>query len=324
MDVAVLHLGANSFQLLHARVTSQWRVRRLSSAREIVRFGGRNTATGVIDDASWSNGLDAVRRLRDSALHLGANRLVAVATGAIRDAVNGAVFCAAVRRLHSVDVEVLSSTQQTALAYRGARSDVTCADDEPVAVLDVGAGYIYAAVGTGREVLFSTSLPLGVERLHNAFAVGRLDEDGAEAMASVVRMSAQPLVAAVRKLRPTRMLFASGTARAVHRLAGEEPDSPLPRELCRHDLVSAATWAREASDRDLLERGVQPSRLSTAPIAVGIMETLLDALGHDTITVVKSGMREGVALREARTAAALGDSDSGVGQPEPYAANGLD
>jgi exopolyphosphatase/guanosine-5'-triphosphate,3'-diphosphate pyrophosphatase len=121
MNLAVLDLGSNSFHL--AVFTSSDRAL-LAPRRELrspIQLGA-SLRDGSIDGAGFARGLLAIESLlRElSSLHPGC-QVVAVATSAIRDAVNGHSFCEEIERRHAIKVEILSGRDEARMAFLGAR-----------------------------------------------------------------------------------------------------------------------------------------------------------------------------------------------------------
>jgi exopolyphosphatase/guanosine-5'-triphosphate,3'-diphosphate pyrophosphatase len=297
MEICVLDLGASSFHLLHAKVAADGGVTRIGSYREPIRFGLRTLASGVIDDVAWMAGLDAIGRLAAQARALRPDRFVTIATSVVREAINGDVFVRAARRLRAIDIEVLSTEQEAALAYRGARSELP--DSGRIAVVDVGGGSIELAVGDGADCTVVGSLPLGVVRLRDAFADGGgFGPADRAALAWLLRLTTAPAVRAVRRLSPERVVFASGTARAVRDLLetsmpGRAASADLPVDAL-HQLAEIAAGL----DRDaLIARGVAAARADTIAIGATVLEVIASSLGVRA-SVASRGLREGVALRE--------------------------
>ncbi|HEX2128036.1 MAG TPA: Ppx/GppA phosphatase family protein [Solirubrobacterales bacterium] len=161
MRVAIVDMGTNSTRLLVADVTD-------GSVREIER---RSTVTRL------GRGVDTSRQLSAEAIEdvceavgdyisiyeeLGAERVSAVATSAVRDAENAQVFRAELRERFALDVRVLDGADEAALTYLGAT-----AEREPAArtlVCDIGGGSTELVIGDGPDVGFYASLQVGTVR----------------------------------------------------------------------------------------------------------------------------------------------------------------
>jgi exopolyphosphatase / guanosine-5'-triphosphate,3'-diphosphate pyrophosphatase len=289
MMLSVLDLGSNSFHLAAFRVLGRSRLEKVGRTKEMCRLGAGTLCNGSIDDAAWRRGSAALDRLHRRALGSDPDRLIAVATSAIRDARNGADFCRAARRRLGLEIEILSGEDEARLIYWGARSALPRRPGR-IAVIDVGGGSAEIAVGDRRSCGFAACLPLGVLRLR---------ELAPERVAPYVRAAARSAMAQVRALRPERVVMTSGTARRLASVAlGLGLRRPDPRELSRSALRAIETALPQLSASDLVALGVEEGRLDTIRHGALVFETLLDLAGADRALVSTRGLREGVALRE--------------------------
>jgi exopolyphosphatase/pppGpp-phosphohydrolase len=101
----------------------------------------------------------------------------------------------------------------------------------------------------------------------------------------------------VRALRPSALVFASGTARAVRQLfmrdtARPGKTGPLSLGDLRHGLGEHL-----GSSPELLEaKGVDPARSDTVLVAASIMSVIAEAVGVEQFRISDRGLRDGVAL----------------------------
>jgi exopolyphosphatase/guanosine-5'-triphosphate,3'-diphosphate pyrophosphatase len=93
---------------------------------------------------------------------LGAEKVDAIATSAVRDATNGSAFVAELRERFALSARVLDGEEEARLTYLGASSESSPA--VPTLVVDIGGGSTELVVGEGREVEWHVSLQAGVVR----------------------------------------------------------------------------------------------------------------------------------------------------------------
>jgi exopolyphosphatase/guanosine-5'-triphosphate,3'-diphosphate pyrophosphatase len=278
MDIAVLDLGSSSFHLLHAFVHPGGRVTRLSAMREAVQLAS-GLRDGHLDRDSRVRAMAAVARLAARIGEIAPARLVVAATSAIREASNGPALCQEILGRHGLLVEVLSPIEEARLAFAGARSEDGGSDR--VVAVDLGGGSLELAAGR--------ALPSIV----HSMSLGRLPRGCAESLARAVRAELAPVASALGKAGADRLLIASGTGRAVHRLVSAAP------HLVRDELRAQLPRILSSSPGELAARGVATHRLATIGTAAVILEAVMGALGHTHASIVRSGLREGLALRQA-------------------------
>jgi exopolyphosphatase/guanosine-5'-triphosphate,3'-diphosphate pyrophosphatase len=159
--VAVVDMGTNSTRLLVADVASG-SVREVDRRSTVTRLGrGVDTSSQLAADA-MEDVCTAVGDYISIYQELGAERVTAIATSAVRDAENAGAFRAELRERFALDVRVLNGADEACLTYLGAT-----AEREPAArtlVCDIGGGSTELVIGDGPEVGFYASLQVGTVR----------------------------------------------------------------------------------------------------------------------------------------------------------------
>ena len=93
---------------------------------------------------------------------MGAERVAAFATSAVRDSSNGDAFIAELRERFALDAQILSGEEEARLTYLGATAGREV--EERTLVLDIGGGSTELACGRGGDVDFHASLQVGTVR----------------------------------------------------------------------------------------------------------------------------------------------------------------
>lgn len=307
MNLAALDLGSNSFHLLVARVTSARTLEKVTAAKDVLRLGAVVQTHGELPPAVFRDSLEVIGTMVRIARAHRCERILAVGTSALRDARNGAEFCAAASAKHRISVELLSGVEEGELVHRGAMRSQR--DEwERAAVVDIGGGSVELAIGDRSRVSLVESLPLGFLRLSQALlATGSLVN--ADSIQSAVRERLSGVRERIAAIEPQAWLFSGGTARAVGKLL-INPDGLSARAALRvcDDLSSSG---RER----LRSLGVDESRVDTLPAGALVLRALVQELAIPRLRIVSGGLREGLLLRE------LGRIEQGsVVRPLPNAA----
>ena len=158
-----IDLGTNTARLLIGKVAAG-SIEPVLVKRHITRLGGGFTRERGISGAAWERNLMALRDFAAEIRRLGANQGRSVATSAVRDAINGAAFCAAVQAETALRLEVIDGHEEGLLTLRGVLAGLD-RQPERLVVFDVGGGSTEYTLARQGEPLFTRSLPLGVVRL---------------------------------------------------------------------------------------------------------------------------------------------------------------
>jgi len=189
--VAAIDFGTNTARLLVADLHDDGRFEQVRIEREIVRMGGGfSRATGLSADAV-QRGFSCLERFAGILNEYGVTEPRAVATSAVRDAVNGPAFVERIHERTGIALEVIDGEQEGALTLAGVMAGLD-SRPEHLMVFDGGggskgntgvrggqAGFLrdralgrvrgagsteYTVARAGRAA-FIRSLPLGVVRL---------------------------------------------------------------------------------------------------------------------------------------------------------------
>jgi exopolyphosphatase/guanosine-5'-triphosphate,3'-diphosphate pyrophosphatase len=167
MRVAVADIGTNSTRLLVADVGSDGSVAEVERLLEITRLGQGVDASGTLAEEPMHRVTDTLARFAARSRELAAERLLAVATSAVRDAANRDDFLARVAA-SGFEPKLLTGAQEAATTFAGVRSrapggEAVSADG--TLVVDVGGGSTELVLGTAHGVAWSRSLQAGCVRM---------------------------------------------------------------------------------------------------------------------------------------------------------------
>jgi len=161
---AAIDLGTNTARLFIGSLAGDGQLQPLVVRREIVRLGGGFTESAGISAEAWQRALGALVAFAADLRQYPVIRVRAVATSAVRDAMNGPAFCAAVAQETGINLEVIDGHEEGMLTLRGVRAGIVSTSDN-LLVFDVGGGSTEYTIAAGARPVFTESLPLGVVRL---------------------------------------------------------------------------------------------------------------------------------------------------------------
>lgn len=163
--VAAIDFGTNTARLLVAEKYADGRFEQVRLEREIVRMGGGFSREHGLSADAMQRGLECLLRFsRVLNEYDGLAEPRAVATSAVRDAVNGQVFIESMLRQTGIQLVVIDGEQEGALTLAGVISGLDRRHDNLMA-FDVGGGSTEYTLAHKGKAAFIKSLPLGVVRL---------------------------------------------------------------------------------------------------------------------------------------------------------------
>lgn len=163
--LAAIDLGTNTARLLIARPASTGAgFEPVLLKRQITRLGGGFSRETGISRAARDRTIAALSGFAEDIRRHGVPAVRAIATSAVRDAVNGADFCRDVRLCTGIELEVIDGHEEGVLTLRGVRAGIDPMLKQ-LLVFDIGGGSTEYTLADTENLLFTTSLPLGVVRL---------------------------------------------------------------------------------------------------------------------------------------------------------------
>jgi exopolyphosphatase / guanosine-5'-triphosphate,3'-diphosphate pyrophosphatase len=300
--VAVVDIGTNSTRLLVADV-GDGRVREVARRSTVTRLGrGVDTSAQLsaeaIEDVCFVVG-NYIERYED----LGAERVTAIATSAVRDASNSQMFLAELRERFALDARILNGAEEAGLTYAGASADRP--PGERTLVIDIGGGSTELIVGDGPDVGFYASLQAGTVRHTERY----LKTDPAEPaqledLAADVRGLISAALEGAAIAQANEGVAVAGTPTSLAAIDQDlEPYDPervhgyrLSLDSIQHMLSALA--AKPLAER-LQVRGLQPGRAVTIVAGVVILIQAMRAFGLSEIEVSEHDILWGAALETA-------------------------
>lgn len=283
MRLACIDVGSNTTRLLVAEPIPTG-IRQIQNERNFTLIGKSIGADGCIPPDKVAETARVVVGQVELARKLGAERVRAVATAAIRQAVNSRELVSAVESDAGLPLEILAGQEEAELAFRGACC--VAGGSGSLAVVDVGGGSTEIAIGdVGGEVHHALSLPIGSSVLATRHFVG-----DPPALDEVIAARADA-AAALEQLRPhavERVVAVGGSASSLQRLAGGE--------LGISELGAAISVLLSEHSTELAARyELDPERVRLLPAGLAILAEVARLFGKP-LRICKGGLREGVIL----------------------------
>ena len=305
---AAIDIGTNSVKITTADIGANGEFSIVAERSKVTRLGKSVDKTRRFEDAAVEATLQAIREFADEARQLGAERIVAGGTSAMRDAENGDEFRRRASVITGGEVEVITGDREAELTFLGAMSDARVAGQGTGNVLafDVGGGSTELIAGQSAppKIVKSRSLDIGAVRLTERFF--RTDspsrEELTQARASVNELLQQfELPNAI-----TRIVGIGGTAvNAASMLRAERNPNVDQTEApdLQGEIISASNIDHLIDSLAILtldERksipGLDPSRTDVIVAGLLIISQILHHFRQASLTLSTRGVRHGMLL----------------------------
>jgi exopolyphosphatase / guanosine-5'-triphosphate,3'-diphosphate pyrophosphatase len=299
--VGAVDMGTNSTRLLVADVDGA-ELTEVERLLRITRLGDRVDADGRLSDAGMERVHAVLEGYAETAGGLGAERVVATATSAVRDAANGGEFLAEVERRHGFETRLLSGREEAELTYRGVTSRLAAGPG--TLVCDIGGGSTELVLGGPDGVDDAVSLDIGCVRMSERCLHS---DPPAAAELAALRETVAGLLPAELVRRAELLVGVAGTVTTLATIdLGLERE--IPEQIDGHELAAptVAALLQRLAAVPLAERrgvrGLMPERAPTIVAGAAIAAEVLRATGADAMVVSERDILHGAALAAADSA----------------------
>jgi exopolyphosphatase/guanosine-5'-triphosphate,3'-diphosphate pyrophosphatase len=296
--LASIDLGTNSARLLIGLIDSGRSIRTLVVKKEITRLGGGfSRETGLSPEAQGRT----LAVLRDFAAELEKHRVSgvrAVATSAVRDAVNGGAFVAEVLRETGILLRVIDGREEAILNLRGVVAGLGIEGE--TLVFDIGGGSTEYTLARGDVPRFTRSLPLGVVRLtEGKGAVAAMEEKISRELEAL----REEMLAAGHGISLARatLVGTAGTPATLAAVHMKLSDFDY-RKVHGHSLsLDAIRTIRDTllpliPEQRLTVPGIEKGREDLVVAGILITVRTMEMFGFESLTVCDTGLLEGLLL----------------------------
>ena len=287
---AVIDVGSNSIRLVVFEALNR-SLNVVFNEKISCGLGSELSVTGRLSSKGVEQALKNLTRFRDLLLAMDVGLVDAVATAAVRDASNGALFVAQVEHEVGMVLRVLTGAEEAKYTALGVMSSVASATG---LIADLGGGSLELAEigisGVGETI----TLPFGSLR----FSL----DDGNQTREQLGEL-AQKLrdLDWLARRKGKDIFLVGGTWRSLARLHMSQNRYPLQvvhrysldyREAVNFsELLSSQSYASLAPISQISTR-----RLKLLPLSAQILLTILDQIRPIRVVFVAGGLREGLAF----------------------------
>lgn len=298
-NFAVLDIGSNSFHIIIANSPDGRKFEIIDREKAVHRLSSKDGyGRSYIKDQDIRQAIKLIDLFKTKAVMNGAT-IRAVATSAVREAINQDEFIETVFEKTGVKVEVIDGHREAEYIYSAARHFLHF-KNQKILCVDIGGGSTEFITGNSPKPGFVTSLRMGAVRFTKDFF-----PDLEVKKTSVIAAShyAAGMVEAIKKDVMASgfeiAIFSAGTAKSVLSMAIEAGLVAPDEKIFRYeDLVKVSERVLAAKDmKDRLQiPGLEPKRADVVVAGVIILRAIFEKLDIKQAYYSEFALREGVIL----------------------------
>lgn len=309
--IAAIDIGSNSIRQIVADVAPTGAIRVVDEMKAAPRLGAGLAKSGRLEPAAIIAAVDAVTRMVTLARHLGAKRVEAVATSAVRDAENGVEFVEAVKKAIGLRVKLLKGEEEARLSWVSAIAHFDLGTGRAV-VMDIGGGSLEIALSADGLLERLVSVPFGTIRMSEKFLRPDATFKRVRKLRKFVRDDIRDILP-VRDWRGARVIGSGGTftnlaGMLLARQGVQTARSVHGTRIVREDLEHLLDTLQEmTADERSQVPGLNPARADIIVAGLAVAAEVMARLESRALFCSAYGIREGLLLETAKVSPTVTD-----------------
>jgi exopolyphosphatase/guanosine-5'-triphosphate,3'-diphosphate pyrophosphatase len=303
LRLAAIDVGSNSIHMIVAQADADGGITTLWRLKEMVGLGRMSFPSRRLSVEAIDRALGVLQRFQQAALQRQCEKVIAVATSAIREAENGGDFILRARDELKLPVKVVSAREEARLIYLAVRHAMPLGK-QPHFMFDIGGGSVEFIVGNQDTAMLLESRKLGAARMTATYVKSDpiSDADRAALLAHYQEELA-PICPRIVSLAPVTAIGTSGTLENIAAMcrdsSADEPehaDAPAgvievgPFKKLLDELIPS-----RSRDRARM-RGLDDQRKDQIIAGAMLVNELFDRLKLRRIQICPMALREGMLL----------------------------
>src|SRR5271166_5391314 len=271
----------------------------------ITRLGKGVDRTGKLDKETARLTLDTIAKFAEAARGAGADKIIGVATSALRDASDGIDFIQRVKEKAKVDLKIIPGSEEAELSRLAVKRSLNLSSDLRLLVADIGGGSTELIRSEPGRGLTSVSLQIGSVRLTERII--QHDPPSREEIEKLTATIDEQLEKLGWTFRPDVLVGIAGTVTTIAAVAlkmREYDSARVQGYVLMRDEVSAIV--KRFGEVTLAERkkipGVLEARADVIFAGSMILERVMKRFEVGHVVVSDQGVRWGLVWRELESA----------------------
>jgi exopolyphosphatase/guanosine-5'-triphosphate,3'-diphosphate pyrophosphatase len=305
--LAAIDVGTNSIHMVVVKIQPDLPAFSIiDREKETVRLGNFDETTKELTHEAMDRAVAALKRCCDIAASFNAEEVIAVATSAVREAINGQAFIERVYHEVGLAVNLISGTEEARRIYLGVLSGMEF-NGQPHAIIDIGGGSTELILGTGEPHRYLSSTKVGAVRLTAQFITSNPISDlEFTALRAYVRgmleLPVRELKQQLAPHEPMRLIGTSGTIECLAALTAYKRLNLVPEplngyQMTYEDLSKLVEELRRTTFTERLAMPeMSPRRAEIIVAGAVILHEAMGLLNASSITICERALREGVVV----------------------------
>jgi exopolyphosphatase/guanosine-5'-triphosphate,3'-diphosphate pyrophosphatase len=299
--ISAIDVGSNAMRMVVGDVNENWKVTTLENIRIPVRLGGDVFSKGYLEKITIQRAEKAFLHFKRVAETHNVHQLRAVATSAVREAMNRNLLVERFCHVNGVDLEIISGEEEARLIHLAVLNELKLTNRR-ILLIDIGGGSVEVTLSNGRNIISTDSYNMGTVRLLEKLngnkskpAFGKIVREYAEAAHHRIE----------RDLGDEKIQVCAGTGGNVEeigRLRQKLFKGESDRLITLSELDKLIERLEEMSISERIsELDLRPDRADVILPAAIVLYLVTKQAGSREIFIPGVGLKDGVLLDLAET-----------------------
>ncbi len=280
-------------------------VKRVYSDRMVTRLGESIHEDRRIKDSRMEDSLQCLRNFKEKAEEFGVQKIIAVGTAALREALNAGIFLELAKKEAGIDIRVISPEEEALLTIEGIKAGLSL--PEEFVAFDMGGGSTEFIISTEGNIE-PLSIPLGVLKLSGLFRTYPPSREEISGVCNVIKeiLSSTPGLKKIQSSKSKPLIGTGGTATTISAV-DLSLETYIPEMVHGHSITfnRLAELVDKLSQLTLEEirelKGMEKGREDIIlPGLLGVME-VMRYLSIEELIISDYGILEGIIKKEAES-----------------------
>ena len=293
--IAIIDIGSNSARLVISHIYKNGAYNMVYNQKEALRLSQKVDGDNLLTEEAFASTIDTMRSFAHMCKIYQADKTIAVATAAIRNASNGADLVAKVAEQTGIQLHIISGNTEAYVSYLGV---INTLDVKNGIIFDLGGGSTELILFKNRKILESVSLPLGAVNTTGMFNIrNEMPANVYNDLTAFImsRLSQYPWL----KQNNLPLIGVGGTARTIAKIIQRGKKYPATKiHNYAYPVQTFRTFFNKLRLTNLEQRkkisGLSTERSDIILAGTSIISCLLEATGAKKLITSGCGLREGL------------------------------
>lgn len=297
--IGIIDLGSNSARLVVYHCDDQGMAVEYDNIKRVLRLSSHLRKDGTIDKEGFQKTIACLKLFKELCDARAVSEITAVATAAIRQAVNGQALLDQIEKETGIRVRLLSGEQE---AHYGYLAVVNTMKIDHAIIVDIGGGSTEISYIQDRKRMASYSFPFGAVTLTENFLLHETpSKDELRALHDFLRkqFSSQPWIAN----RPCPLVAIGGTARNLAKMHQQQKGyslSSLHHYIMERSEVEAMfSWiSGQSVEARKNIQGLSKDRADIIVAGLAVFCSLMEYMDNRILITSNKGLRDGLLFEK--------------------------